>query len=86
MSEKIVTVELDILFVNGERELFFGVEGVDIFAMDAERIKLVLHPEPRLPIVEEVIITRSAVARLKTTKKELKPAPEMPEGLKMANA
>ena len=64
-----VLYEFDVLYLTGEREFISAEEGRDRFGLDAQTIKVELRPDDQT--VEEHLIARSAVARLKTTRRTI---------------
>lgn len=73
--ESIVRYEFEFGFLNGQTQFFTTQEGRDRMAIDAERVRLELHHEP--DAVEEVIVHRSALAYMRTTKRTVQPDMEL---------
>lgn len=66
-DEPRIFYDIDVLYQSGVLETYTVEGGRDAMGMDAERVKLTLHPDPAT--VEEVIIHRPHVARIKTTQR-----------------
>lgn len=74
MSEP-TTVHFDFEFgfLSGETQFFSAVEGRDKIAADDARVRLELHPDDAT--VEEVIVHRSALSYMRTTKRTVTAEP-----------
>lgn len=71
MPEPTILYDFEFGFLNGTTQFFTVQEGRDTKAADADRIRLVMHPDEAT--LEEVIITRSALAYMKTTMRKVQP-------------
>ncbi len=73
MAEPITTYDIEFGFLNGSTQFVTVQEGRDRIAVDDVRVRAELHPDP--DTVEEVIVHRSALAYMRSTKRTMQPTP-----------
>ena len=79
MTDPIVTYDFEFGFLNGTKEFYTAIEGRDRMGIDEQRVRLELHPDEAT--VDEIIITRSALAYLRTTKRTVMPPTQLERDL-----
>ena len=79
MTDPIVTYDFEFGFLNSTTQFYSAVDGRDRFGLDEQRVKLELHPDDAT--VDEIIITRSALAYLRTTKRTVTPPTQLEQDL-----
>ena len=84
MPDATVTVqfEFEFGFLNGSTQYFTAQDGRDRIAADDARVRLEIHHDEAT--VEEIIVTRSALAYMRTTKRTVTVEPTLEDQIDAA--
>jgi len=77
-----VQFDFEFHFASGAAAFFTAEEGRDKIAADEVRVRLELHPDPAT--TEEVIVSRAALAYMRTTRREIEPETQLHTDLGLA--